>query len=811
LIWIFAILFFRIISSLIDNVLLNQKIKKMKKTYSLLSMLLVCQFMFAQVVLTEDFSGTAWPPDGWTISTQPGNWSRAQSNNAGGEVPELRLSWSPQFNATTHFISPPMDLTGNSKVLVMFRHSVDHYSDSYDIGLATRSGGASGTWNPVWTQTVSSSIPAQQELVIVENDDVNQADFQIALFFSGNSWNINYWYIDDVSVSILPNLDAAMASVNVPSLFAGEQEVSGIIQNLGSTTINTMNVNWQLNAGMVHTTSFSDMNLETGLSYEFLADDPINVDPGTYQLKVWLSEVNGLPGDDVPENDTITKTISVVDQANLRKPLFESFSASTCPPCAPFNNNVMHPFKAQYGHMFTLIKYQMNWPGQGDPYYTAEGGVRRTYYGINAVPAMVIEGAVVATNWGAVYAAYENALNDPAFMEISSQHMVEGDTVTISAIITAHGDLQDVVAHIVVIENTTYGNVGSNGETFFTNIMMKMVPDANGTIVNLEAGVPFNLTYSQDMSGTFVEEMDDLSVVVFVQNNADKSIYQSAYSVEVTSFGIPGDSNCDGEVNVLDVVTTVNFVLGNNPEPFCFENADVNEDGVINVIDVVGTVNIVIGGTKSANIPIKSEPAGIYLAETGIELASDGTLAGLQVEISGVDLNEMTFLLEGYEFAASAHDGIVRGLIFSFDNRPLPAGIVKLFDFTSSGSDLSWGKVTAANVNANEVKLSKYQNSIVSFANEDFKALAYPNPSQGDIHLELFIPEISFTEIRMLDLMGKEVAVLHSGILTEGDHKFQSNQNNELSPGIYILQLRVIPEHNNDQLVERVIRIMITR
>ena len=29
---------------------------------------------------------------------------------------------------------------------------------------------------------------------------------------------------------------------------------------------------------------------------------------------------------------------------------------------------------------YTYVKYQMNWPAPGDPYYTNEGGVRKTYY-----------------------------------------------------------------------------------------------------------------------------------------------------------------------------------------------------------------------------------------------------------------------------------------------------------------------------------------------------------------------------------------------------------------------------------------------
>jgi hypothetical protein len=57
----------------------------------------------------------------------------------------------------------------------------------------------------------------------------------------------------------------------------------------------------------------------------------------------------------------------------------------------------------------------------------------------------------------------------------------------------------------------------------------------------------------------------------------------------------PGDSNCDYMVNVTDVLWTIEYILQNYPQPFCFENADVNEDGLINVSDVVGTVNIILG------------------------------------------------------------------------------------------------------------------------------------------------------------------------------------------------------------------------
>lgn len=66
---------------------------------------------------------------------------------------------------------------------------------------------------------------------------------------------------------------------------------------------------------------------------------------------------------------------------------------------------------------------------------------------------------------------------------------------------------------------------------------------------------------------------------------------------------LPGDANCDGAVNVLDIITITHYFIGNNPHPFCFDNADVNMDGVINILDIVLIVEIIAAGDD--------EPGGV--------------------------------------------------------------------------------------------------------------------------------------------------------------------------------------------------------
>jgi non-lysosomal glucosylceramidase len=64
--------------------------------------------------------------------------------------------------------------------------------------------------------------------------------------------------------------------------------------------------------------------------------------------------------------------------------------------------------------------------------------------------------------------------------------------------------------------------------------------------------------------------------------------------------GEPGDVNGDLEINVIDVVSLVNHILGTVPLETCAQvRADVDDNGQLNVLDVILVVNIILGqGSK---------------------------------------------------------------------------------------------------------------------------------------------------------------------------------------------------------------------
>ena len=92
---------------------------------------------------------------------------------------------------------------------------------------------------------------------------------------------------------------------------------------------------------------------------------------------------------------------------------------------------------------------------------------------------------------------------------------------------------------------------------------------------------------------------------------------------------IKGDANGSMGVDVADVITEVNYITGLNPQPFIFEAADVNSDADVNIIDVVATVNLILHPTNSTSAI--SEGNVSYSIENGIlYVETDVVLGGVQ-------------------------------------------------------------------------------------------------------------------------------------------------------------------------------------
>ncbi len=142
-----------------------------------------------------DFS--TYLPSGWSMAgVGTNNWSQSFSLSAGGTSPEAKLSWSPQFTGINRLQTAILNTSGISALQLNFLTYYDHYNGAFEIGVATRHG--AGEWTVVWSHT-SSTLPAGQISLLLQNSDIGQPDTQVCFYASGDSYNMNFWYLDNIS------------------------------------------------------------------------------------------------------------------------------------------------------------------------------------------------------------------------------------------------------------------------------------------------------------------------------------------------------------------------------------------------------------------------------------------------------------------------------------------------------------------------------------------------------------------------------------------------------------------------------------
>ena len=501
----------------------------MKKTLLFLMSLLVSGLLSAQTFVSEDFSAGTMPPDGWVQLPLTDGWANNPTSDAGGIAPECVFEGLPN-TGTAYLISPSNNMNSTDTASIVFKHSFTG-SSGVTIGVATRS---AGDWTTVWEVTPTGAIDPEEISILLTGDEVNGSYFQFAFFVDGTMASVTGWHIDDVEFFSPLDFDLKMSTILVPEIITEPTPVSATVLNMGNSIVDEVNVSWVSYAGVERDSTFTGLDLGFTESVQLDFAGSWASPMGNHNLKMFINSVNG-SADMNQENDTLVKSIEYQSVVFPVIPLFEEFTSSTCGPCAGFNGSFV-PWCNQHADEITLIKYQMNWPGAGDPYYTAEGGTRRNYYGVNAVPDLVGMGDMIGANVGAADQTLAKAQTMSTTFDIASTFKMTGSNISITTNIVSFANTSSLKVHTVIVEKLTTDNVASNGETEFEHVMMKMMPNASGANKSFTSGVPAQFKYNYDMSTTHVEELSDLLVVCFIQDNSTKDVVQSAYGVQNAEF-----------------------------------------------------------------------------------------------------------------------------------------------------------------------------------------------------------------------------------------------------------------------------------
>ena len=153
---------------------------------------------------------------------------------------------------------------------------------------------------------------------------------------------------------------------------------------------------------------------------------------------------------------------------------------------------------------------------------------------------------------------------------------------------------EDVI--FVGISNTNSQNVISNfveenGLTF------PILYDS-GSSGGVQGGDTYDLYYMPNDGSPYPRDfvIDQEGIIVYANNEIDTEwmLYEINNLINSTN-GLLGDINQDLIINVLDVISLINFVLGSDmPTDDEIMLSDLNEDNIINVLDIVSLVNLIL-------------------------------------------------------------------------------------------------------------------------------------------------------------------------------------------------------------------------
>ena len=438
-------------------------------------------------------------------------------------------------------------------------------------GIITIDGGS----NPLPSGPIISSFPLNQWTEFKLTVDLTQNIWEVFIdnqsigSFSNTSNQVssmnlyptvgNDFYVDDICFTYIPftplAYDMTAVDLNMVSNVAFSAApfiISGDILNISSNAINSLDVNYSINGGAPIVDNLTGLNLYLFDNLSF--NHSITWTPpstGVYIINIWASNLNGNIDMD-QTNDVFTDTIYVWNALTVRRPLIETFTSSTCQPCNPANVTAEALF-LQNPVNHTSIKYQVSFPGTGDPYYTNEIGQRMDYYMPSpgaSVPRMEIDGGWDQNGNNITQQVLDDYISEPSFINITSLYNINIKTINIEITIDALENIQsnNLVVHAAIIEETTYNNVKTNGETQFENVVKKMVPNSSGTpISSIIGGQQNTLNLSHTFSGEYrlpinandpiihtaehsVEDFSNLMVAVWIQDFTTKEIHQSTIS-----------------------------------------------------------------------------------------------------------------------------------------------------------------------------------------------------------------------------------------------------------------------------------------
>lgn len=220
------------------------------------------------------------------------------------------------------------------------------------------------------------------------------------------------------------------------------------------------------------------------------------------------------------------------------------------------------------------VNYHVAFPGQ-DPFNQLnpdDPGARALYYGISSIPQARLDGSNSLTSstlfsqWG--QAQFDARVLDLANADISiniDRSNPEADSIRVD--FTPSIDVAEpVLLHVLVLEREVLTSLNNGlgpittSETSFDYVLRRMLPNAAGTkFATIQNGQSYSVSVPWADGAAFAHNTNDnMVVVVFLQNESSRIVYQSAIERDLTDPKVitaveqPGDLSFEAYPNPAD-------------------------------------------------------------------------------------------------------------------------------------------------------------------------------------------------------------------------------------------------------------------
>ena len=293
----------------------------------------LCAFSFQSqnVLISENFEGSSFPA-GWSIATNStdGGWNMGTAQNLEsdwwsiaehGNIIGTNDDDCDCDKSMDYLITPPLDFSNVEAAALQFENYYDGAGFQGNTEVATLEYSLDNGVSWIVLSSIEGTDDGEWDMQSFDLSSLSgNANVLLGFHYDDDGGWMFGWAIDDVLIFEPVGLDLALTSLTVPQNINVPETIpiTGTVTNMGAETIVSYDISWDIGGSMSYTTSITNVSIPSLGTYDFTHPDNLEIfNSGQVSLQVTLSNINGLPSDDVTTNDVLSMNIQALEYGTI--------------------------------------------------------------------------------------------------------------------------------------------------------------------------------------------------------------------------------------------------------------------------------------------------------------------------------------------------------------------------------------------------------------------------------------------------------------------------------------------------------------